>query len=107
MAPGSTASKVRGGNLHVLGRKDRQLKIRGVRVEPEEVEAAILTFRRGGEAGALASRAAVIGTATELVAFIQPVRIDTTHKFDIVFCWLWPFSAISEKSELAVLTIFG
>lgn len=30
------------GRLHCLGRRDRQLKIRGVRVEPAEVEAALM-----------------------------------------------------------------
>eukprot|EP00929_Paragymnodinium_shiwhaense_P042350 TRINITY_DN2192_c2_g1_i1.p1 TRINITY_DN2192_c2_g1~~TRINITY_DN2192_c2_g1_i1.p1 ORF type:complete len:1124 (+),score=197.03 TRINITY_DN2192_c2_g1_i1:103-3474(+) len=36
----------RGSVLEIAGRKDRQVKIRGVRVEPEEVESALRSYRR-------------------------------------------------------------
>lgn len=55
------------GNLEVVGRADRQLKVRGFRVEPEEVEAAILSHSE-------IRQVAVVGvdageTGMQLVAF--------------------------------------
>jgi amino acid adenylation domain-containing protein len=40
---GDLARRRPGGNLEYLGRRDRQIKIRGYRVDPAEVEAALLT----------------------------------------------------------------
>jgi amino acid adenylation domain-containing protein/non-ribosomal peptide synthase protein (TIGR01720 family) len=37
------------GEIHFLGRRDRQVKVRGVRVEPAEVEAALLRHRAVAE----------------------------------------------------------
>jgi hypothetical protein len=38
------------GRLHVSGRKDFQIKVRGVRIEPDEVEGVMLRFPQVGEA---------------------------------------------------------
>jgi hypothetical protein len=57
------------GNLEFVGRVDRQLKVRGFRVEPEEVEAAL-------QANADVEAAAVIATGEHeraaLVAYLVP-----------------------------------
>nr|AHB38515.1 EpnG [Streptomyces hygroscopicus] len=53
------------GTLEFLGRMDRQLKVRGHRIEPQEVEAGLL-------ADPLVQRAYVSGDATTLVAHVVP-----------------------------------
>jgi len=69
--------RYRGGVLEVVGRTDRQVKIRGVRVEPEEIEAVLKKFSlpSAGEsvsAGAL-KEVSVVASAepAELVAFVS------------------------------------
>jgi len=42
------------GNLHFLGRKDRQIKVRGYRVELDEVEAVLTAHEAVGEAAVFA-----------------------------------------------------
>lgn len=43
-ATGDLGTFLPDGNLRLLGRKDRQLKIGGVRIEPEEIERALLSL---------------------------------------------------------------
>ncbi|RBQ20876.1 hypothetical protein DP939_07355 [Spongiactinospora rosea] len=57
------------GTLAYLGRLDRQLKVRGHRVEPREVEAHLL-------ADPLVGRAFVTGDATRLLAYLVPAQSD-------------------------------
>ncbi|MFM1726530.1 amino acid adenylation domain-containing protein [Rhodococcus sp. PAM 2766] len=57
------------GRLRFLGRVDRQLKIRGARVEPAQVESALLQDGR-------ISRAAVTAVDGALVAFVCGAGID-------------------------------
>jgi amino acid adenylation domain-containing protein len=58
------------GEYDCLGRIDRQVKVRGFRVEPEEVEAALAAHPSVGEA-AVAARADGVGEP-RLVAWIAP-----------------------------------
>lgn len=55
---GDRARQLPDGALVLLGRVDRQLKVRGIRIEPEEVEGALA-------AGAGVRRAVVIGPASD------------------------------------------
>jgi phthiocerol/phenolphthiocerol synthesis type-I polyketide synthase E len=53
------------GRLRHLGRLDRQIKVRGFRVEPAEVEALL-------ESAPEVARAVVVGRGEELVGYVQP-----------------------------------
>jgi amino acid adenylation domain-containing protein len=55
------------GTIHFLGRADRQVKVRGVRVEPGEVEAALREHPGVGDA------AVVIDPGGRLIAYLVPV----------------------------------
>ncbi|HVR11090.1 MAG TPA: amino acid adenylation domain-containing protein, partial [Thermoanaerobaculia bacterium] len=57
------------GRLEFLGRIDRQLKVRGVRVEPGEIEAALALHPGVAEAAVLTHDA---GSGPVLVAFVVP-----------------------------------
>ncbi|UXY24909.1 amino acid adenylation domain-containing protein (plasmid) [Streptomyces cynarae] len=58
------------GTVEILGRSDHQLKVRGFRVEPGEIEAAILGHPRVRQAVVVPSRAA--GRDQGLVAYVVP-----------------------------------
>ncbi|MFN8704851.1 MAG: amino acid adenylation domain-containing protein [Rhodospirillales bacterium] len=55
------------GQLEILGRIDRQLKIQGFRIEPEEIEQALLVARGVGDAVAAVVPAASVGETGEPV----------------------------------------
>ncbi len=57
------------GLCTILGRKDRQVKINGVRVEPAEVEAVLRDLRDTADAAVITRR---IETTMALVAFVVP-----------------------------------
>ncbi|MDX3451797.1 amino acid adenylation domain-containing protein [Streptomyces sp. ME02-8801-2C] len=58
------------GNLEVLGRVDDQLKIRGFRVDPAEVEAALVSHPEIGQAMVVARTRA--GGDRDLIAYFTP-----------------------------------
>jgi acyl-coenzyme A synthetase/AMP-(fatty) acid ligase/acyl carrier protein len=67
---GDLVRRRRDGSLDYLGRSDEQLKIRGVRVEPGEVEAAIRGHAAVRHAAVLVAGADE--AARELVAYVAP-----------------------------------
>ncbi|OON32455.1 MULTISPECIES: non-ribosomal peptide synthetase [unclassified Micromonospora] len=62
------------GVLHFRGRLDRQVKVRGHRVEPAEVERRIERLLPGVRHCRVVARQAAQGTERELVAFCVPAR---------------------------------
>ena len=69
------------GNLEFLGRLDEQIKIRGFRVEPGEVEAALRRYPVVTDAAVVAH--GVDGKAL-LAAFIAPREVDVEHLKDFL-----------------------
>ena len=61
--------RLEGGVLYVSGRKDRQIKYKGYRVEPGEIEAALLALPGVSEARVLPKKAAD-GTVLRLLGFV-------------------------------------
>jgi amino acid adenylation domain-containing protein/non-ribosomal peptide synthase protein (TIGR01720 family) len=62
------------GHLEYLGRGDAQVKVRGLRIEPGEIEAA-LTAHPGVAQAVVATRTGR-GGSTQLVGYVVPVRAD-------------------------------
>ncbi|MCB1034264.1 MAG: amino acid adenylation domain-containing protein, partial [Acidobacteria bacterium] len=60
-----------GGELHYVGRRDRQIKIRGIRIEPGEIETVLTTHERIREAYVLEPRE---GSDGRLAAFYAPAE---------------------------------
>ena len=61
---GDRVRRLHDGSLLFLGRRDRQIKVRGFRVEPEEIETSIATIEGVAEV-------AVVGRNEQLIAFVQ------------------------------------
>jgi amino acid adenylation domain-containing protein/non-ribosomal peptide synthase protein (TIGR01720 family) len=64
------------GNLEFLGRSDEQIKIRGFRVEPGEVEAALRRHPAVTDAAVVSHR---VEGRTLLAAFITPKEVNLEH----------------------------
>jgi amino acid adenylation domain-containing protein len=72
-----TGDRVRwlaGGVLDFLGRVDQQVKIRGIRIEPGEVEARLIEVARPREVAVIARHRSGgrVGETVELVAYLVP-----------------------------------
>lgn len=64
---GDTAKYLHDGNVLLIGRNDYQVKIRGVRIEPEEIENCLIQYKDVRDAVVLPRE---FNDRTELVAFI-------------------------------------
>ncbi|XWW97293.1 hypothetical protein V2A60_005275 [Cordyceps javanica] len=70
---GDKGQMLQDGSVVIMGRMDRELKVRGFRIAPEEIESAILDTRIGvTEASVLASE-----DGREMVALITPESVST------------------------------
>ncbi|MEL6263929.1 MAG: AMP-binding protein, partial [Cyanobacteria bacterium J06626_6] len=61
-----------GDNYHFVGRKDRQVKMRGYRVELDEIEAALVSHEQVEQAAAYAVPADVGSVRVEAAAILKP-----------------------------------
>ncbi|WP_371933317.1 amino acid adenylation domain-containing protein [Ruegeria discodermiae] len=68
------------GTLDFLGRADTQIKIRGMRVEPGEIEAALAAFPGVGNASVVARHIDAANTDQELLAYLVPIHIPAETK---------------------------
>jgi len=67
------------GNLEFIGRADRQVQLRGIRVEIGEIEAAVKASASCHEVRVVARRGPGDGSADHLVCFVTPATIDLTE----------------------------
>ncbi|MFI0370125.1 amino acid adenylation domain-containing protein [Actinomadura sp. 1N219] len=69
---GDRVRRLPGGGLDYVGRTDRQIKVRGYRIEPGEVEAALLTRPEVGTAVVEARPLGAGGRDLRLIAYVHP-----------------------------------
>jgi amino acid adenylation domain-containing protein len=77
------------GTIEFRGRADRQLKVRGFRVEPAEIE-ALLDQHPGIEASAVVGQQAASG-AVQLVAYLVPCTADSVTDPEVMCRYLKEF----------------
>jgi thioesterase domain-containing protein/acyl carrier protein len=78
---GDLARYLPDGNIEFLGRLDNQIKIRGFRVEPGEIEAALVQHPAVREAVIVAREnpSASLRTGTQLIAYVVPKQKASSH----------------------------
>ncbi|EOD33236.1 hypothetical protein EMIHUDRAFT_63439, partial [Emiliania huxleyi CCMP1516] len=82
---GDLAVRSGGGDLRFLGRMDRQVKVRGHRIELEAVEAVLRDYRDEATAAPL-SQLAVVASGDELLAFVRLPPGDAPPAGVLSFC---------------------
>jgi amino acid adenylation domain-containing protein len=75
---GDLARRAPDGTLTFLGRADRQVKVRGFRVELGEVETCLADLPGVAQAAVVARRAGTGQGEAELAAYVIPSTVDTT-----------------------------
>jgi D-alanine--poly(phosphoribitol) ligase subunit 1 len=70
------------GSILCLGRMDNQVKVRGIRVDLGEIEAALRTDPEISDAVVLAIGNEAVGVDTTLVAFVIPAEANGVDRFD-------------------------
>jgi hypothetical protein len=72
---GDRGRRLADGTLEFLGRADQQVKVRGFRIEPGEVEAALLRLPEV-KAAVVETREVMAGAGPQLVAYVVPREAD-------------------------------
>ncbi|KAL2912491.1 hypothetical protein HK105_207980 [Polyrhizophydium stewartii] len=85
------------GNFEILGRMDDQVKLKGYRIELDEVAAAMMRHPR------VSAAAAVVKDKTHLVGFVVPADIDHDELRDVVAAALPAYMVPAVFVGLAVM----
>jgi acyl-coenzyme A synthetase/AMP-(fatty) acid ligase len=64
------------GDLFYIGRADNQIKLRGMRIEPEEVEYGLSTYQHVVSAAAVVLQRRADSEEGRLIAFVAPASLD-------------------------------
>lgn len=109
---GDLVVKCTDGEYQFIGRVDRQFKLRGMLVEPEEIEAQLAEHPGIARAGVLKRPLRVGFPGDKLIAFVQPRQGETLDsnqlkQFLSKSLPLWMVPQIFENMEQMPLTVTG